>query len=633
LRGSPRWLAAGAFMLCGFNLHFAAYAQLNSIALLPWCLLAMHWVIDRPTLWRMLGLALVFALQFLGGDATACWHVMLTCALAAAVGLLWLEPRATLRALPAMALAAGLGFALAGAQWLPMLDLMRHAMHEPRGAWRMASWRQLAQGWVGVIPLALALVGINTNAAKMPVRRWLVVGSGMTAMAVVFPQWRLFAATGLALALLAGFGLQALLEGVPKFSGGADAITLSLVHRGEGRVRGGTTNDPTFDEESPSIGPSPQLPTGRDFASLNLSPPLRTGAREKHWLLRRPALWIALMLVELLGLGVWQNWGVDLMALDRPSDALEWLQEQRAAQAESTFRVEGIKALGTQWAIQHGLDNVRADDAFLTQRSRDALDLLGDAAQKASALLALRYFVSELDQPTPAGHRRQVFPPASQPSPTVIDENPAALPPAWAAAAAVAYPTAHEALQRTGKMDFDPHRLVIGDWDVSADQLEWMTRPWDPFVDPPPLTRPTTTPDYFHHGANPPKKNTPSPQITWLEDSPERVRLRLTNGNGSWLVLADTYMDGWEAKVGYPSAPASAQPRLIVPAYGVLRAVPVWESADHAAVDVSFEYHPAAWRRGVLLSAGAAALWCVLLAFALLKPNNGDGLAVKQSVF
>jgi hypothetical protein len=90
-------------------------------------------------------------------------------------------------------------------------------------------------------------------------------------------------------------------------------------------------------------------------------------------------------------------------------------------------------------------------------------------------------------------------------------------------------------------------------------------------------------------------------------------------------------MDGWEARVGYPGDEANARPRPIVPAYGVLRALPLLESADHnATVDVVFEYHPASWRRGALTSAGAAALACVLVAFALLKTKNKEAFVAPE---
>jgi hypothetical protein len=317
---------------------------------------------------------------------------------------------------------------------------------------------------VGVIPLGLAWVGIRSHAAQKPVRRWLIVGLGMTGIALAWPGLRLLAATALALALLAGFGLQALLE----------------------------------DHEQTTF----------------------------HWLPRRSAPWIALMLVELLALAMTRNVGVALSAFDPSKPALAWLEQQRAAQPGSPFRVEMAKAphayAGSPLAMQGGLDEVAADDALLTPRSRSALEQLGDAAQKGSALLALRYYLRPADQPAPAAGWRQVFPAAGQTAPMVVDENPAAMSRAWTAPAAVGFPTVQEARQRTGKMDFDPHQLVVGDWQLSADQIEWMTRPWDPFVDLPEIRRPTCA-GYFTHRANPPSTapgENPQPRIAWMKMIP-----------------------------------------------------------------------------------------------------------------
>jgi len=83
LRGSPRLLSSIVFMLCGFNVVWLNHPQTNVSVLLPWAVLVTELLVERVTLMRVLGGALVFAIQFLGGHPGTCIHLLVTC------GLVW----------------------------------------------------------------------------------------------------------------------------------------------------------------------------------------------------------------------------------------------------------------------------------------------------------------------------------------------------------------------------------------------------------------------------------------------------------------------------------------------------------------------------------------------------------------
>jgi hypothetical protein len=237
----------------------------------------------------------------------------------------------------------------------------------------------------------------------------------------------------------------------------------------------------------------------------------------------------------------------------------------------------------------------------------------------------MRYLVLPPAQAPPAGGTgdwKQVFPPpapssvpTTAPTPpradAVVYENPAALPRAWMATRAEGFATQAQAVARTRAMDFDPRELVIGDWDIDSDDFEWLTRPNSRMRQ----AKPLSPQEYFGvRGRDVGARTSREARIIWLEDSPERVRLRIENGGGGWLVLADAYMNGWQAKINNPAWGAYERDRPIVPAYGLLRTLRVNESANET-VDVIMEYRPAAYHRGLMLTTGAAAALVLLLGF------------------
>jgi hypothetical protein len=280
LRRFPRLLTAVTFMLCGFNIVWLNHPQMNVMPLLPWAVLMTEMLIQRVTLLRVLGATLVFFVQFLGGHPASCMHLLLTC------GLLWVlrlfipqakgrnrEATAARRALDQMVSGAALagavafGFALAAAQWLPLIEYAQHSgaaivrqdrlNHESivaieprylvglvfpyangfpdgvtpfelRRVTHLFNTNELAPGFVGTIPLVFALFAAITLRRQRLVRIWTLLALIAAAIAIKFPgidhlvhyipglnvaqNARLLVVTALALSILAGFGFESLMQ-------------------------------------------------------------------------------------------------------------------------------------------------------------------------------------------------------------------------------------------------------------------------------------------------------------------------------------------------------------------------------------------------------------------------------------
>jgi hypothetical protein len=168
------------------------------------------------------------------------------------------------------------------------------------------------------------------------------------------------------------------------------------------------------------------------------------------------------------------------------------------------------------------------------------------------------------------------------------------------------YETIDPVLDRVAKMDFDPDSVVLLDKQVAYDQREMADA--DPTVwareKSRALSRRESGVEFL-----PPLKNE--------VDRPEIVRLRVPGGGG-YLVLADTYFPGWSARVTDSRGVGTEVP--ILPANGVMRAIPLPPSAT--AVTVEMRYRPWPWRIGAAVSLGAASLFLILIGLTLIQGRN-----------
>jgi hypothetical protein len=278
LRRFPRLLTAVTFMLCGFNIVWLNHPQMNVMPFLPWAVLLTEMLIQRVTLFRVLGASVIFFIQFLGGHPASCIHLLLTCALVWVLRLLIPQKgRAAdagrlsafgpmLASGFALFAAVAFGFALAAAQWLPLIEYANHsgativrheslhpvpivAIHptyligmlfpyangfpdgvapfEFRRVTHLPNTNELAPAFIGTLPLILALFAMITLRRQRIVRIWTIMALIAAGIAIKIPgvdhivrlipglnvaqNARLLVVTAFALSILAGVGLNSLM--------------------------------------------------------------------------------------------------------------------------------------------------------------------------------------------------------------------------------------------------------------------------------------------------------------------------------------------------------------------------------------------------------------------------------------
>ena len=103
--------------------------------------------------------------------------------------------------------------------------------------------------------------------------------------------------------------------------------------------------------------------------------------------------------------------------------------------------------------------------------------------------------------------------------------------------------------------------------------------------------------------------------VQWQQDSPTRIVLRVDAPAAGWLVLADAFYPGWEARL-------DGQPTPIYPADGLFRAVAV-PPGPH---EITFDFRPRSLQLGTVL----AAVGIVLAAAVLWLAGRGRFFATEQ---
>jgi len=583
---------------------------MNVMPFLPWSVLAIERLADRQSLARIIFAAMAFALQFLGAHAASSVQLVVVSLLVCCVGGIHRRSVRPLIVLLVVLLSLLMGLAIAAVQWLPMIDNARqsigYGVAQARGM-RLGTLAGMVfpyvggnpSGWIGSLGLALALLGLIGGWRTAWRRDWAIVG-GLTILAMELAEhwirripgvtdtnsagW--MAGTALAMALLAG--------------GGMEDLTLRLSRR-----------------------------TKVLHAWVRMA--------DKAGIIFLAVLAVA----ELLAFALRYNCGGTTVGLFPPTAVTDFFQGHRDAPACATQPVR-IATLGailppgtaTAWRIAEvgmGRSGSGRLAAYLSRLCPQALaGSLSPAVGAALRLLGVRYLVANETGEVPGGGWQRVFP-TTGPSASAemegmaVYENSSVLPRAWVARRAeLASPaTSVEVLRRLesefsstpGK--FDPTVKVLVDLEVSGAAMEWLTQSGQDG---------SITPEQYLAKSG---TGNAGALVTFLEDSPNRLRLHIEKARGGWLALSDAYAEGWQASVsagGYGYSPPRKVGRPIVPACGVGRAVSI-RAGDIGAgpMEVTMEYRPRMFKYGAMASAGGVITVLLMLGCCLV---NGPAPAI-----
>ena len=722
LRGVPRLLSGVAFMLCGFNVVWLNHPQTNVTCLLPWAVLATEALVARVTLPRVLGAALVFALQFLGGHPASCIHLLVACGM---VGILrlFIPPEVpdgpthwqigrpnVLKGGLAVSAAVVFGFALAAAQWLPLVEYARHsgativrkerlqnekliatdpryllgvvfpyangfpdgvAPFELRRVTRLPNTNELAPGFVGTVPLLLAVFASWTLRRRhRTVLLWLLVGLITAAIAIKLPvvdhvvrtvpglnvaqNARLLVVTALALSILAGFGLDGFLR---RLRGGVDlarvrrgltrtalALTVAgvlaaivllaargpILRRGYARAEAEYKQWPVHEHSLEHVkGLVRRVHAELVLTSLRLLIPAAMLALAALLLWRHQKRggssiaasawpWLAISTVDLLAFAIPYNPGAPVETyFPESSPAVQKLKQLPPARFAGTFRT-----FMPETSTAYRLSDVRGYDALAPERyyrwwAHPGIGGLPESAQgylsrmddwRHPAWGLLNFGYVMTAADQPALPPDQ-FTPVESAGGATLYRRADLRPRAWVVPRAETYTKLAPVLDRIAKMDFKPDDLVLLDQEVP--------RPL-PFDGQSPIPAEAWT-----QAGSASRRPTVRflPPARNEEDRPEVVRLQVSGASGGYLVLADTYFPGWVATVSEGgSGPVREVP--VLPANGVMRAVPL--PSNTSSVTVEFRYRPWSWRIGALTSSIAGCLFLLLAGLAMLPRRRAE---------
>jgi hypothetical protein len=729
LRGGPRLLSGVAFMLCGFNVVWLNHPQMNVMPLLPWAVLVVEKVLVRVTLPRVIVGSVVIAIQFLGGHPATTMHLLLAVALV--VGLRLLLRDGSLqwarwgRGTGAVVACVVLGFALAALQWLPLIEYVRNSgakvfrydkLVEARSHWinfepkpllglvfpyangyppdritpfemrlvtHLPNTNELAGGWVGTIPLALALFGVVTlrrrrNATAV---MWATIGAVALAIAIKLPvvdhivrrvptlnlaqNARMVGVAALALALLSGFGLRTLIEWLrdcgdaPRLrkvlawsACGIAAVSVlttvallvgkgTIISRGIVRAKDRYDADASHEHSWAYVEQMVRrVHTELTLTGVRLLIPaamLGAGAGLIWWRRRRPGgliaasawPWVGLAGIDLLAFGAFYNPGTHREAFFPSAPAIERLRElneQQPARFAGTFRT-----LIPETATAFGLDDVRGYDALAPRRYYHWWDHSGIADLPEY----MQGYLSRFDKPDhPAWRLLNLGYLVTAP------HHPAPSPQVWQPVyggedaniyqAAAVRPRAWVAPRAEVYDSADQVLDRVAKMDFDADQVVLLDRQvaWDAkYMSG---AEQLEEPGFWNEGARIPAGRRATVQFLGAPakegDRPEVIRLQVSGAmGGGWLVLADSYFPGWTASiVGGVSESGRGgsygQEAAIVPAYGVVRAIRL--PPNSGSLRVEFRYRPWSWRIGAMTSASAAVVLLILIGLSLYSSRK-----------
>ena len=728
LRRIPRLLPAVAFMLCGFNVVWLNHPQTNVIVLLPWAVLATEMLIQRVTLNRAIGASVIFALQFLGGHPASSIHLLLTCALVWLCRLLMpqkgmgFEFGRALKSALFLVLTVAFGFALAAAQWLPLIEyaknsganLVRHerlanepiltlapsyliglvfpyangfpdgvSPFEMRLATHLPNTNELAPGFVGTIPLFLAIFAAVVLRRQRVARLWIVLAIVSAAIAIKLPgvdhlvrhipglnvaqNGRLLVVTALALSLLAGFGLDALLHRLReredlerpakwllRIAAGLAIVAVVCcvtllaakgyilrkgLARAEAAYHDSDRHEHTLDYVRAIVG---RVHTELVFTSLRLLIPAallaiagfmirRHSRRDGRSLACFAWPWLALAAIDLLAFAIPYNPGAPAETVFPETGLTQKFKELPPARFAATFRtmppetstaygfddLRGYDALAPwryyKWWAHPGIGNLKAD-------AQGYLNKLDNPEHPAWRLLNFGYLVTAPDQPAPKSlaaattrpydaSQATTFSPVESPPDANIYQPAVARPRAWVARGVKTFEHCDDVLDRVAKMDFNPDEVVLLDKErIDTDDPLFAKEAWNNAG----LSGGRSSVQFL-------------PAARGDGDRPETFRVQVSGANGGYLVLADTYFPGWTATLLDDARNGGVRELPILPAYGVLRAVPLPQGQSAARIE--FSYRPTSWRVGLLTSLCALFLLLILIGYNLFPKSPAPDAA------
>lgn len=656
----PGLLAAVAFAFCSMNVMWLMPEAVPAVVVwLPWLIWLVERLIVRGGTGTAVALACATAAALGGGHPGSQVHVLLAAGLYALLRAGLDRERAPPERLRALGLALGglvAGIALVGVIMIPELlssrdtvgTLARNAGsstlpglgHMPIGVartplfpdwWGRPSAFETAgsplHAWnanyeertfyAGVVALLLACVGLTNRASLRRQAPFLVLGALGLAMALHAPGlwWiavhlpvlelvenqRLHFVFELAVAVLAAFGLQAMLE---RPSEGGRQLAIALGAIGIALVAGATAGADPGD-----LGRVVRhFLSGRDFHRAGVVAltsvawfllfALAVGAALlalRRWPERRVAIAAALVLVAALDMLHFAHGYNPMGPPDRVTPprtpAIAYLQQHRAE-----GRLVGIElAFPPDVAIRYGLADVRGyDPPFPTKRFYALWQVaapesepwmpttiagMSPAAVQVTGALGARFIVADpgtapSTEPDPAlrGLQRVYAGPDA-----TIFRNPRATPRAFVAQEVQLVPDAATARTTLAESAFDASRAVV----VERDQ------PGAAALAGADGTRGTAT---------------------IVAERNAGVTLRATLARRGIVVLGDQLLDGWSVRVdGRPATPIRLD--------AVLRGVAV----DAGTHEVEWSYRVPGLRAGVALSAAALLLLALVAALPRLR--------------
>jgi hypothetical protein len=169
--------------------------------------------------------------------------------------------------------------------------------------------------------------------------------------------------------------------------------------------------------------------------------------------------------------------------------------------------------------------------------------------------------------------------------------------------------TRAKALAEAAEPSFDPTQLVILDDEIYPDAVAWLDRVLTDRHKPVATNQPQSV------YAKPPKLDAA------VQDG-NQARVTATTSGSGWIVFEAPYADGWTARLQpLPrfGVRGPSREKLVLPASGRFRAVR-YDEGDPA--EVTFEYRPQSFQRGVFVSSVTAVLLVLLFGYCAVRQRQ-----------